>query len=552
MRAVRSNRRLAAAVAVFTVILSGLVAPTAHAASAGTITASVASGAVVLSPSTMTANAGDTFDVVNLHSSTLTLSDGTAVVENAPGYDCYGGCPIYYTGSGQSNISTFTVVTAGTVTIQANQVTAATLTIAPGSGNAAAAQYTMTFDGTGATSCTPARATGASTAAYSLPSAANCVRPGYTLLGWSHSKTATAPDDANLTQGPDPAKAPQASFADNGTLYAVWQPVASTLEVTYDANVGASDECWTPSGANVPGGHWEGGADESKRFIVDPEARRTRASLDVNAPTPTTAFCKPPYAVLAGWSTSPKDAMPAWSLGTLKGTYIALGASVKSAFTTTAVPSALTLYAVWTLPTVKLMSAPLIAGTGTKSQVDWGSRITVSSTPSSMMMPVMCGSNPTTGVPATALYGSGPEWMTDMAAPWRDGRGYFFEAFDLLGNPAAHTRLIVLAPSTMSGQSASIGFFGPGPAGPYGTTGPWTMAPAGGFATVVTDKRGSTVSDGALVPSDTYTFPLAFPMFACPVKAGTAGEVLGGLGVLTNNPFVPLTWLAPQVYLVRN
>ncbi|MBI1349558.1 MAG: hypothetical protein GC156_00395 [Actinomycetales bacterium] len=111
----------------------------------------------------------------------------------------------------------------------------------------------VTFDGHGGTcSANPLTITVADGASYTPPTegtgAFQCHRDGYTLAGWSHGATVLAPGGED--RDPDhPAPGWSPIAVESVTLYAVWRPRG--VEITYDANVAATDRCADSSGNDV-------------------------------------------------------------------------------------------------------------------------------------------------------------------------------------------------------------------------------------------------------------------------------------------------------------
>ena len=245
-----------------------------------------------------------------------------------------------------------TVVQLGDVLIRIGGQTVATLSLTGGStagADGSTGPYTMTFDGNGATSCTPTSASGPVNAAYRLPSPATCVRAGYRLAGWSHDKSATTVDDENLKQKADSTQGAQAAFADNGTLYAVWEPTAG-VEVTYDSNVGWYTTCLDSSGKPVNDAvQW---STHRNAFEVATNNRVTKDLQTLDSDPRHTAMCKPQWFVLAGWSTSPLDAFKTPSQVAAPNTFYALDKHLNATNPALKSGSRLTLYAMWTWPNV--------------------------------------------------------------------------------------------------------------------------------------------------------------------------------------------------------
>ncbi len=521
--AVLSRSRILGIAAALSAGLSVMVAQGAEAATPPSVTASIVGSAISLSSSSVGGAIGESFTVVNAdHNVSLTLYDGTGEVETAPGYGCLGGCIIYFSGSGSPNTTTFTIKTFGVVTLQGPGVTSATLVIGPGV-SAGGVDPVLVFP---TAYLNPNKGTCTGTLQFTkmngqngtitTPDSAACTRSKYALEGWARTADATTSEFG-------PGKV--VPIGDESfTLYAVWAPVKQYIEVTYDANVGALESCRDAHGDNV--------ADVTtwtpRGIEVTQNNRTTTQTQSVGEEPNHNAICKPSWGVLAGWSTSPKDAVLAFSSKPPSGTVVGLQKSFADAWKTSDPPSKVTLYAMWTLPTVKLMESAV--GTGGQAEIPWNSQLAME--------------------PYTTPYGG----MTCRAqqyvtTPPKDGHGVaygsgnYFVATDLLGQPAPYTTVIVGA------FGASLQFHGPGYVGMDTTAAEITVA-NGGWNTVETSPDGTTRSKivgGAWQFDDMYNFQ--FPIYACPASPVTSPGGLGWLTVLTNNPASPLSWQFAQVTL---
>ena len=158
--------------------------------------------------------------------------------------------------------------------------------------------YDITFDANGGNcSSNPLQISAASGGWYALPTEGTgsyqCNRDDYTLIGWSHGATiqlpgaaARVPDLALASASSDGSGLTHAAAADHVTLFAHWKP--NGVEVTYDANVSAADQCVNAAGVNLDGG------------------QRTTAPKHVyptkGATAATTAACAPIGSKLRGWA----------------------------------------------------------------------------------------------------------------------------------------------------------------------------------------------------------------------------------------------------------
>jgi hypothetical protein len=160
--------------------------------------------------------------------------------------------------------------------------------------------YDITFDANGGNcSSNPLQISAASGDWYALPTEGTgsyqCNRDDYTLIGWSHGATIQLPGAAARVPDLPLASAgveglflgfTHAAAADHVTLFAHWKP--NGVEVTYDANVSAADQCVNAAGVNLDGG------------------QRTTAPKHVyptkGATAATTAACTPIDSKLRGWA----------------------------------------------------------------------------------------------------------------------------------------------------------------------------------------------------------------------------------------------------------
>lgn len=523
--AVFGRSRIVVATAFAGAVLFVMAGQPVQAAELPSVTASVSGQAISLSSATVSGAIDDTFTIVNADTShTLTVYDATAVVEIQSGYDCFSGCVVNFSGSGSSNTTTFTIKKFGTLTLQGNGLTDAVLVIgsAPaGGGSDPALVYPTAYLNPNKGSCTGTlqftKKIGQN-GTITTPDATACTRSDYKLDGWARTDSATTAEFG-------PGKV--VPIGDESfTLYAVWAPVEKFIEVTYDANVGAPQTCrdaqgvdiaevttWTPRGVEVT---------ENKR-------KTTRVESTGSEPA-STAICKPPWGVLGGWSTSPLDAVPAFAGATRKGTVVGLRQSFADAWATSVPPTKVTLYAMWTLPTVRLMESAL--GGAQQAEVPWNSRLTMG--------------------PNDAVYSgfSCDKQSVVALTPKGDqltfGSGNYFVATDLLGQPAPYTTLILGA------LGSSLQIRGPGLVG-MGTTALPIDIPNGTWVTVDTAEDGTTRSRmiGAYSGANVYDQMIAFqwPILGCPSNTPAIPGEFGLLSAFTNNSSAPLNWQIAQVVL---
>lgn len=218
------------------------VAPATSAADLGTVTVSYnpfPANNYTISPSNLNGSGGDTFTLANTMSSvnawvSLVNSSGGVTLG---GTNCVADASCQVVDAGGTATGVFTVATAGAISVRrtldngATYSTIGTLMVSGGGGGGteetaekspAPATATMTFDANGGSCSTgnPAVKTGIVGSTYTFPTADECTRDRYTLVGWSFDPRATAPEP-NLTPGA------RAVLTGSGTLYAVWRTVVS-------------------------------------------------------------------------------------------------------------------------------------------------------------------------------------------------------------------------------------------------------------------------------------------------------------------------------------
>lgn len=334
--------------------------PPARAASLGTVTVSYTGGVgYSVSPTTLTGSIGDTFTLAN------TIGGGAprgVSLVNATGAVSLGGvscaldasCRVDDAGGGGTSTGVFTIATGGTISVRrttdgTSYSTIGTITInASGSGsgsNPLKVKFTATADAnggacTGTTSWERYPGSAAFAGVFTLPTAAQCTRTGYTLLGW-----------ATVANAASAAYAPGAEYSMGDfdvTLYAVWRPAG--IEVIYDANVGLETQCIGASGKN----------------LISAAERRSQATVvAVRGWSANGAPCYPPGASqldFAGWALTGNGASIVVPGGLLPD-------SLKSG-------DSVTLFAKWvppqrvTLPqTGQLKPARTITITGVRTEV---------------------------------------------------------------------------------------------------------------------------------------------------------------------------------------
>lgn len=254
-----------------------------------------------VSTATITGEIGDTFTVDNTAASTgactFALITGVVSATNLSGSTLTAG-----------QISVLTILGPGSFNVTPQGGSAVTMTVVIGV-PVAVPEYTISFDANGGTcNAVGASVTGVATDWYVMPSGADCQRRNYQLMGW-----ATSPGATSAAFGPG---AP-GQFAEDETLYAVWQPEG--VEITFDANVGVDQPCLNSAGRPIP---------------IDEQTTTISWGIDEGFQLPTNAPCTPLGHSLVGWAKSGNGPV-LFGPGEFNGTLgLASGTSI-------------TLYAVW-------------------------------------------------------------------------------------------------------------------------------------------------------------------------------------------------------------
>ena len=254
-----------------------------------------------VSPATITGEVGDTFTVDNAAASsgacTFASIAGVVSATNLAGFTL---------AAGQSSL--LTIVGAGSFLVTPQGGSAVTMTVVIGV-PVAVPEYTISFDANGGTcSAGAAPVVGVATDWYVMPSGEDCQRRNYKLEGWG-----TSPSASSAAFGPG---AP-GQFAEDETLYAVWQPEG--VEITFDANVGVDQPCLTSAGLRVP---------------LNERTTTISWGIDEGFQLPTSAPCTPWGHSLVGWAKSGNGPV-LFGPGEFNGTLgLAAGTSI-------------TLYAIW-------------------------------------------------------------------------------------------------------------------------------------------------------------------------------------------------------------
>lgn len=254
-----------------------------------------------VSTATITGEIGDTFTVDNTAASTgactFALIAGVVSATNLSGSNL---------AAGQSSV--LTILGPGSFNVTPQGGSAVTMTVVIGV-PVAVPEYTISFDANrGTCNAVGASVTGVATDWYVMPSGADCQRRNYQLMGW-----ATSPGATSAAFGPG---AP-GQFAEDETLYAVWQPEG--VEITFDANVGVDQPCLNSAGRPIP---------------IDEQTTTISWGIDEGFQLPTNAPCTPLGHSLVGWAKSGNGPV-LFGPGEFNGTLgLASGTSI-------------TLYAVW-------------------------------------------------------------------------------------------------------------------------------------------------------------------------------------------------------------
>jgi hypothetical protein len=254
-----------------------------------------------VSAATITGEIGDTFTIDNTAASTgactFALITGVVSATNLSGSAL---------AAGQSSV--LTILGPGSFNVTPQGGSAVTMTVVIGV-PVAVPEYTISFDANGGTcNAGAASVTGVATDWYVMPSGADCQRRNYQLMGW-----ATSPGATSAAFGPG---AP-GQFAEDETLYAVWQPEG--VEITFDANVGVDQPCLNSAGRPIP---------------IDEQTTTISWGIDEGFQLPTNAPCTPLGHSLVGWAKSGNGPV-LFGPGEFNGTLgLAAGTSI-------------TLYAIW-------------------------------------------------------------------------------------------------------------------------------------------------------------------------------------------------------------
>ena len=266
-----------------------LGAAPARAADLGTVTVTGAAGPYASSPGSLTGAVGDTFRVVDATTgvpptvnvgTTAGVDTGSVSVGaqacGAPGSQAtciasrgagttytiteLGTISITYTSGGsQAPIGPILLQAAGGGSADP-KVVYPFLTLNPNGGTCSGTLEFNAIPGTGNDSVT-------------LPTSSTSTRSGYELSGWAYNADGTG---TVLTPGIEVATG-------STTLYAVWQP--NGVQITYDANVGMSKECFA------------GGV-----IVTTAANRRATSVVQLGSSSATTAPCTPVGSRLAGWA----------------------------------------------------------------------------------------------------------------------------------------------------------------------------------------------------------------------------------------------------------
>lgn len=536
------------AVSVVGVIL--VAAPSAPAAPGlGTVVWNGAPNPATLTPSSLpTAQVGDTFAIEATGGGMWVVGSGGQV--SAGGVPCDG--DLAHCQVSPPDTVVFTVDALGSILVTDYQSRSAVLTLGSGSSESAAS-YTVDFDGNGATSCSPSQVTGTAGSSYSLPSAAQCIRPGYFLVGWSAIPNATTPDSENLRQPTKLTRGATATFSGDTVLFAVWAPQDARIQVTYDANVAGRDWCWDADGKNVDlPARWAESA-QGRSLVFDDNGARTETILVTSSSaTPTTAVCKPPFNVLASWNTKADGS----------GTTVALGTTLAKAWGKAPVPQPLHLYAQWTWPTVTLMGDQRHLNGAFHGAVKWGSSVDVFEDYYSGVrcLPSAGPGSPSVPTATQGLQGGSTEnvvYDTTRTSPGGiSGTTYYFVATDTLGQPAPHTYLFI-----GSGKLGTLGspiaygkpeMFEGQLSLPSVPAAGMTVVPAGSWSLVKTGWQGSTIAYDIVSTSDLRPFveEIALPLMTCPSGGVQEGQPVASLLALTRSTNPLLSFELVSVNLV--
>lgn len=293
----------------------------AQAADLGTVIVTPSGPLLVFSPPVVSGSVGDTFTVLNNSGVSIRPtpigSTGSVSVGANLCTDSQATCIV-------SNNATqsYTVTTLGIVTFVESggiQPAGPLMIQQSGSGDDEKAAWLLanpTFDATansnggtctGTTSWQRVPYIAAFQGVFTLPTASECTRAGYQLLGWATAANASKADYAagsTFTMGNN-----------NVTLFAVWS--INGVLIIYDANVGLDAQCLT--GANV-------------NLVTLADRKSIPTVVPAGSATATQAPCTPPGHTLTGWSLTAGDPQT-----------LVKGAALPASFTGTSQ----TLYAKW-------------------------------------------------------------------------------------------------------------------------------------------------------------------------------------------------------------
>ena len=259
----------------------------ARAADLGTVTVTGGPDPYASSPGSLTGAVGDTFRVVNATAGGDTVNvgttDGVDTGSVSVGAQACGAPGSQATCIASVAGTTYTITRLGTISITytsgGSQAPIGPILLQAAGGGSADPKVVYPFltlnpnGGTCSGTLEFNAIPGTSNDSVTLPTSSTCTRSGYELSGWAYNADGTG---TVLTPGIEVATG-------STTLYAVWRP--NGVQVTYDANVGMSKECFAV-GANA----------------MTADDRRATSVVQLGSSSATTAPCTPVDSRLAGWA----------------------------------------------------------------------------------------------------------------------------------------------------------------------------------------------------------------------------------------------------------
>lgn len=277
-------RRLVAVLsscAVAAGVLVGVAVPASAAtASPASVSMDYSGGSYALSADEVSGGAGDTFTFTNNVNQTLYLRNAAGSIRVGATTCTSTDCPV----SDSGGSVTVTIVSTGVIQVVGSSTWTITLVGGDASTSSptdpALVYPTLYLNVNGGTCSGPTQFTKyrGENGRVTLPMGDSCTRDGYELKGWGADVWTPGVDDSVFMVFPPGWTVPIGP--ESFTVDAIWAP--NGIEITYDANVGANDDCLV-SGVNT-------------------DVRTSTLVVAVGSATATSAPCTPAGMVLAGWS----------------------------------------------------------------------------------------------------------------------------------------------------------------------------------------------------------------------------------------------------------